>query len=348
MKQNPDIKFLGRVLGDVIRTYGGDELFRRIEYIRAASVDRHRGGDAGAIDLGLGALDLDETLAFVRSFMLFSTLANLAEDRQGVAIDTGASIAEAVAKLEAGGISRERVLAVAENALIAPVLTAHPTEVRRKSIIDHRNEIAALMKLRDAGRTETDGGDLVERAIQRQIALLWQTRPLRHERLYVNDEVETALAYFRESFLPVLPALYARWHRAFGARPPSFLRLGSWIGGDRDGNPNVTAETLEYALARASETVIESYLDQLHQLGADLSISSELASVTPELAALANASGDAGKAREDEPYRRAIAGIYARLTANYAALTGHEPPRRARFAQAWMRSWQISRLSKRR
>jgi phosphoenolpyruvate carboxylase len=132
--------------------------------------------------------------------------------------------------------------------------------------------------------------------------------------------------------LPVLPALYARWHRAFGARPPAFLRLGSWIGGDRDGNPNVTAETLDYALARASETVIESYLDQLHLLGADLSISSELASVTPELAALAERSGDAGAARTDEPYRRAIAGVYARLAANFAAVTGRAPPRRARFA----------------
>jgi phosphoenolpyruvate carboxylase len=294
-------------------------------------VDRHRRRDGGAIDLGLGALDLDETLAFVRSFMLFSMLANLAEDRQGVTLDAGASMEEALAKLEAQGISRERALALAEKALIAPVLTAHPTEVRRKSIIDHRNEIAALMKLRDADRTETNGGDLVERAIQRQIALLWQTRPLRHDRLYVSDEVETALAYFRDSFLPVLPALYARWHRAFGARPPSFMRLGSWIGGDRDGNPNVTAETLDYALKRASETVIESYLDRLHQLGADLSISSELAGVTPELAALADASGDAGKAREDEPYRRAIAGVYARLAANYAALTGRDPPRRARL-----------------
>ncbi len=332
MKQNPDIKFLGRILGDVIRTYAGEEVFRRIEYIRAASVDRHRGGDAGAIDLGLSALDLDETLQFVRSFMLFSMLANLAEDRQGVTAEAGADMAQALARLDEQGIPRAKALELAERALIAPVLTAHPTEVRRKSIIDHRNEIAALMKLMDAGRSETDGGDLVERAIQRHIALLWQTRPLRHERLYVTDEVETALAYFRESFLPVLPALYARWYRAFGARPPSFLRLGTWIGGDRDGNPNVTAETLDYALSRASQTVIEAYLDQLHQLGADLSISSELATVTPALAALADASGDDGVARRDEPYRRAVAGIYARLAASYANITGHEPPRRAKFA----------------
>jgi phosphoenolpyruvate carboxylase len=335
MKQNPDIKFLGRVLGDVIRTYAGEEVFRRIEYIRAASVDRHRGGaEPGAIDLGLGALDLDETLSFVRSFMLFSMLANLAEDRQGVINEPGGDVAQAVAELEARGIGRERALALAEKALIAPVLTAHPTEVRRKSLIDHRNSIAALMKLKDQGRAETDGGDLVDRAIQRHVALLWQTRPLRHQRLYVSDEVETALAYFRDAFLPALPALYARWHRAFGARPASLLRLGTWIGGDRDGNPNVTAETLDYALRRAAQTVIESYLERLHELGADLTVSSELASVTDELAALADASGDQGKARQDEPYRRAIAGVYARLATTYVALTGAEPPRRAKVAAA--------------
>lgn len=333
MKQNPDIKFLGRILGDVIRTYAGDEVFRRIEYIRAASVDRHRVGAAPeSIDLGLGALDLDETLSFVHSFMLFSMLANLAEDRQGVAAEAGADMSQAIARLESEGISRERALELAARALVAPVLTAHPTEVRRKSIIDHRNQIAALMKLKDQGRSETDGGDLLERAIQRHIALLWQTRPLRHERLYVTDEVETALAYLRDIFLPVLPALYARWARAFGARPPTFLRLGTWIGGDRDGNPNVTAASLEYALSRSSETVIESYLDRLHQLGADLSISSELSTVTPELAALAENSGDEGAARQDEPYRRAIAGIYARLSASYVERIGREPPRRAKFA----------------
>ena len=144
--------------------------------------------------------------------------------------------------------------------LIVPVLTAHPTEVMRKSMIDHRNRIAELMRHRDLGRTESPEGDAIEAAILRQIALLWQTRPLRRERLYVADEVEIALTYLRDVFLPVLPALYARWERVLGHRPRSFLRLGSWIGGDRDGNPNVTAESLHIALGRASQAVLESYL----------------------------------------------------------------------------------------
>ncbi|QTH20020.1 phosphoenolpyruvate carboxylase [Rhizorhabdus wittichii] len=326
--QNPDIRFLGRLLGDVIRVYGGEALFRRIEYIRSASVDRARGiVGSHEIDSGLGALTLDDTLAFVRGFMLFSMLANLAEDRQGIAAEPGADVAAALDRLEKEGISRAKVVEMLDRALIVPVLTAHPTEVRRKSMIDHRNKIAELMTLKDIGRTETVDGDLIDQAIYRQIALLWQTRPLRRERLYVADEVETALAYLRDIFLPTLPALYSRWQRALGHRPASFLKPGSWIGGDRDGNPFVTADSLRLALSRSAETVIGYYLRELHELGAELSISTELAEVTWEVEKLAEASGDKSSTRSDEPYRRAITGIYSRLSKTYEKLTGRLPAR---------------------
>ncbi|WP_019834101.1 phosphoenolpyruvate carboxylase [Sphingomonas sp. PR090111-T3T-6A] len=329
--QNPDVRFLGKLLGDVIRAHGGDALFRRIEYIRSVSVDRARGiAGADAIDTGLDALTLDDTLAFVRGFMLFSMLANLAEDRQGVAAEPDADVARTLTRLERQGIGRDKVLALLEHSLLVPVLTAHPTEVRRKSMIDHRNHIAELMQLKDAGALETEDGDLVEEAIVRQIALLWQTRTLRRERLYVVDEIDTALAYLRDVLLPTLPALYARWDRALGEHTPSFLRLGNWIGGDRDGNPNVGADSLNHVLARSAEAVIGHYLDEIHALGAELSISTELAPVSEALVALADAAHDPGRARGDEPYRRALTGIYARLAATYAEIVGHAPPRPAR------------------
>jgi phosphoenolpyruvate carboxylase len=331
--QNPDIRFLGKLLGDVIRAYSGDAVFERIEEIRSTSVDRHRGiVDALALDPHLEALSLDDMLAFVRGFMLFSMLANLAEDRQGVVREPDAELGSALQSLMENGVERPAIEALLDAALIVPVLTAHPTEVRRKSMIDHRNRIAELMRLRDAGHSETPDGDLVEEAILRQIALLWQTRPLRRERLYVADEVETALAYLRDVFLPVLPALYARWERALGSRPKSFLKVGSWIGGDRDGNPNVSAASLRLALGRASETLLGHYLDLVHELGAELSISSELAAVTPEVEALAEASGDASPARGDEPYRRALTRIYARMAATYRAVAGKPPARSAAIA----------------
>ena len=330
--QNPDIRFLGRLLGDVIREYGGEQLYLRTEEIRSASVNRYRGITSGSSpsDLGLGKLNLDETLAFTRGFMLFSLLANLAEDRQTSAREPGAMLGEVIQELETSGVDRSLVTEFTKNALAVPVLTAHPTEVRRKSIIDHRNQIARLMRLSDRGITETLEGEKVEDEIRRQIALLWQTRPLRHQRLYVADEVETALSYFRDVFLDALPALYARWERELGGRPASFVRLGSWIGGDRDGNPFVTADSLHLALRRNAEAVLTHYLEKVHELGAELSISSDLEAVSPELLALAS-RGDSGPTRIDEPYRRALVWVYARLAATYERITGGPPGRGTRI-----------------
>ncbi|MHA6769432.1 phosphoenolpyruvate carboxylase [Sphingobium ummariense] len=331
--QNPDIRYLGRLLGDVIRAYGGEKLYKQTEYIRSASVDRARGVQgADLTDTGLEALSLDDTLSFVRGFMLFSMLANLAEDRQGVAAEPGADVASAVARLADHGIGREAVLDLLSHALVVPVLTAHPTEVRRKSMIDHKNRIADLMLLKDVGRTETDEGEQLDEAIFRQIALLWQTRPLRREKLFVQDEIDNVLTYFRDIFLPVLPALYARWERVLEARPQSFLRVGNWIGGDRDGNPFVQAPQLRSALGRGCQAALGFYLEGVHALGAELSVSTELAQVPQAVLELAEASGDASPSRADEPYRRAISGIYARLAATYATLVGHAPPRPSALA----------------
>ena len=330
LTQIADVRFLGKILGDVIRAHGGDALFQRIEAIRAGSVDRYRGiSNPRGLDAGLDTLTLDETVAFVRSFMLFSMLANLAEDRQGVTAEKESTMAATLEYLKSQGVDEKRVNDLLDQALIVPVLTAHPTEVMRKSMIDHRNRIFELMRLRDAGRTETADGELIEQGIERQIALLWQTRALRRERLYVSDEVDIALAYLREVFLPVIPALYVRWERSLGRRPASFLRPGSWIGGDRDGNPHVTADSLKLTLGRSSQALLADYLAQLHALGAELSISNEQAAISEELKGLAERSGDNHPARSDEPYRRAITGIYARLAATYKQITGHVPPRPA-------------------
>ena len=330
IQQNPDIRFLGKMLGDVIRAYGGEKLFRQTEYIRAASVDRHR-GVGGTVDTGLEALNLDDTIAFVRGFMLFSLLANLAEDRQSNLQEGGVTLAEAVERLQAEGISAEQVGELLGQSLIVPVLTAHPTGVRRKSMIDHKNRIAALMRLRDGGQDVTESGDRIDEAIYRQIALLWQTRPLRREKLVVADEIENARAYMEDVFLVALPKLYARWEHDLGVRPPSFLRLGSWIGGDRDGNPFVNAETLDHALSCGATTVLGHYLESVHHLGAEISISSELAHVPQAVLALAGSSGDLAASRADEPYRRALSGVYARLAATYVQIVGEAPPRPSRL-----------------
>src|ERR1700721_1396362 len=164
--QNADVRFLGKLLGDVIRPYGGAALLDRIEAIRAASVDRFRGvPNPRGLAAGWESLSLDETVAFVRSFMLFSMLANLAEDRQGAAAEKDSTLGSALAFLEGQGVTREQAATLLDDALITPVLTAHPTEVMRKRMLDHRNRIAALMSQRDAALHKTPAGEVLGRAM---------------------------------------------------------------------------------------------------------------------------------------------------------------------------------------
>jgi phosphoenolpyruvate carboxylase len=316
-----DLRFLGRLLGDVIRDQDGVAVFERIEGARAASVAAHRapGAEASALLASrLQSLDIDDTLRFVRGFLLFSLLANLAEDRNAPPLSNPETQMEgAVAALAAAGVGREVVRELFTDSLIAPVLTAHPTEVRRKSMIDREAAITALMAARDGGDTAADA------ALIRQITILWQTRPLRSVKPIVGDEIDSALSYFAKSFLPALPKLYARWETLLDGPIAPFLRPGTWIGGDRDGNPNVNADTLRTALRRQSRIALGHYLAEVNALGAELSISTYSAEVSTELEVLAEISGDNGASRADEPYRRALTGIYARLAVTYKALTGH-------------------------
>jgi phosphoenolpyruvate carboxylase len=327
-----DVRYLGRLLGDAIRALDGPDVYERIEAIRQASVAVHReGGSSREAHLAerLNSLSLDDTLRFVRGFLNFSLLANLAEDRQGRRVRTDRTLAAALDELERQGVSRGEVAALLGGALIAPVLTAHPTEVRRKSVIDREAAILTAMAALDAA-PDGEARAEIEADVRNAVAVLWQTRALRAVRIGVADEIETALSYFRSTFLPVLPRLHARWEAALGvAGLPSFLKPGNWIGGDRDGNPNVTADTLRHALREQARVALRHYLDELHALGAELSISAALAHVSPGLAALAEASGDAAPQRADEPYRRAITGLYARTAASYTRLVGTPPPRPA-------------------
>ncbi len=275
--QNADIRYLGKLLGDVIRAYGGQQLFERTEAIRASSVERHRGlGDASALGRNLEALSLDETLSFVRGFMLFSMLANLAEDRQGRG-EPGADVATALKQLEDDGIDANAALDLLDRALIVPVLTAHPTEVMRKSMIDHRTRIAELMRAARRGRdgdAERRCRRAGDRAPDRAAVADAPAAPRTHAgRGRSGDRALLSARRLPAGAAAALCALGA----AVAARPAAFLRLGSWIGGDRDGNPIVTAETLRYALGASTRAVLTSYLAQVHALGKELSISTELA-----------------------------------------------------------------------
>jgi phosphoenolpyruvate carboxylase len=217
--------------------------------------------------------------------------------------------------------------------MVVPVLTAHPTEVRRKSTIDREMEIAELMAERD--RPSLTGAELKanETALRRAILTLWQTSPLRRTRLRVIDEVANGLSYYDYTFLSELPRFYADLEEELAASNialadglPSFLRVGSWIGSDRDGNPFVTEGVLRATLRAQSSRALKFYLDEVHKLGGELSLDSTLVPVSDALAALAARSPDRSANRRDEPYRRAITGIYARLAATARVLNDLEAP----------------------
>jgi phosphoenolpyruvate carboxylase len=323
--QRTAIRYLGRLLGDMIRAQDGEAVFAAIEGIRQASVEVHRNRNpaaAASLSERLGQLSLEDMLRFVRGFLLFSLLANLADDRGTPDADRGTSLADALDRLKAAGVPRSRITDLLHEALISPVLTAHPTEVRRKSTIDRETVIASLIAECTDGVCAADS----EAELIRQITILWQTRPLRPVKPVVSDEIQSALSYLRSSLLTVLPRLHARWEAQTDTSLPPFVRPGSWIGGDRDGNPNVNAATLEEALTAQASVILGHLLAEVNALGAELSMSATYVGVTPALQALADASGDTAPARADEPYRRALTGVYARIAASYRALVGRAPP----------------------
>ncbi|MGI9134828.1 MAG: phosphoenolpyruvate carboxylase [Rhodoferax sp.] len=349
-----DIRLLGRILGDVIRQQEGEAAFALIEQIRTLSVAFRRDADDaanGALKKLLKGLSGDQTVSVIRAFTYFSHLANLAEDRHHIrrrAVHERAgdsqqgSIEVALARLRWAGITAASVRQTLAHSYLSPVLTAHPTEVQRKSILDAERGIAQLLTARDEIRSHTSGSaskkDTLtprqlaanEAQLRARVMQLWQTRLLRFSKLTVIDEIENALSYYESTFLREIPRLYANLEQLLDQQPvPTFLRMGQWIGGDRDGNPNVNAQTLEYALRRQAEVALRHYLTEIHYLGSELSISAMLVQCAPALQALAERSPDTNPHRLDEPYRRALTGIYARLAATLKELTGGDAARHA-------------------
>ncbi len=345
-----DIRLLGRLLGDTVREQEGGPAFELVERVRQSSIAFRRDDDVAARQYLEGLLDglsREQTMIVVRAFSYFSHLANLAEDlhnsrrRRRADIDgeppADGSLAKALDRLAAVGIDPAALAEILRDSVVVPVLTAHPTEVQRKSVRDLEMQLERLLQARE--RTQLTPQELAanDESIRRAVLALWQTRMLRLEKLDVLDEVANGLSFFEQTFLPEVPALYGdledelqRRHPGQAApEVPSFLRIGSWIGGDRDGNPFVTADVLERTLRMQSARAFEYYLEQLHLLGAELSMTTLVTDVSPELTALAERSPDTSPHRRDEPYRRALTGLYARLATTARVLDQHEALRHA-------------------
>ena len=342
-----DIRLLGNLLGETIREQEGVRTFQTIETIRRLSTAFELEADSEAgreLDRLLGWLKPEEAVLVARAFCYFSHLTNIAEDRHRMRC-TAAFLARTPAKeakgsldftfklLAEAGIDPEKTCEGLKESLVSPVLTAHPTEVQRRSILDATGAIEHLLAARETLAREKDL-KRNEAMIRAKIVQLWQTRLLRATHLTVADEIENALRFYQTSFLREIPHLYASLEERLDMHVPPFVQMGSWIGGDRDGNPNVNVETLVRALRRQSEVAIQYYLNELNELRVEMPMSSRLVVFSPELQALADRSGVDNPHRQDEPYRRAMIGIYSRLAATLQRLTGKSAPRRVQSPAA--------------
>src|ERR1700694_3173708 len=335
-----DIRLLGRILGDTVRDQEGADVFDLVERIRQTSIRFHRDDDKPArreLEIILDSMSTSETVRIVRAFSYFSHLANIAEDQNNIrqmrALSPAAgprrrgTLALTLSHARAAGFSAADLRAFFAEALVSPVLTAHPTEVRRKSTIDREMEIAALLDRRERVQLTPEETGASDEQLRRAVLTLWQTNLLRRTKLTVLDEVANGLSFYDYTFLHEVPRLHCaledrlnEGESALRGGLASFLRMGSWIGGDRDGNPFVTADVMRGTLRMQSSRVLRFYLEELHVLGSELSLAAHLADVSEALRALARRSPDTSPHRSGEPYRLAVSGIYARLTATAVRL----------------------------
>ena len=335
-----DIRLLGGLLGDVIREHEGERVFGLVEDarvrafgVRRQEVDRASFGDT------LTGLSTRDAMHVIRAFSHFALLANIAEDlhrerRRAAHVGAGeeapdGSLAATFRKLAGARIDGDLAAERLAGATVVPVITAHPTETRRRTVFESQGQIKRLMRERE--RMTLDAAEDAQnlRELKLWVLTLWQTALIRLSKITITDEIDAGLRWYDAAFFEVMPKINAGLRDAFDAQYPGagiadapMLRAGSWIGGDRDGNPNVTGEVVDHATRRAARTAVEHYLDELRELEKSYPMSVRMSRAGDDLLALAARAADAGDGRDDEPYRQALAWVRARLSATYTEMFG--------------------------
>ena len=320
-----DVRLLGDLLGVVLVEQGGQELLDAEERIRRLARSARAGGARGPLLAEVRALDLDRQAAVLRAFALYFQLVNVAEQvhriRRRRRTDDEPrlpkeSLAEAFATLDRSGISADEVRRRGAAVSLELVLTAHPTEATRRTVLLAHVRVAELLASLDAAAAPAD----VESALAEEITALWTTDEVRTRRPRVTDEIRHGLWFFEQTLLDEAEELLREYRERIPCPPP--LRFGSWIGSDLDGNPSVGADTIVEAAARARSVATGRYAREVREIAVFLGVSSTLTAVDDELASsiardeheLPEYAAQIGAQNETEPYRRKLSFVWWRLT----------------------------------
>ncbi|BDB27248.1 phosphoenolpyruvate carboxylase [Cupriavidus sp. P-10] len=342
---NADIRLFGDLLGAIIRVQDGAAMFERVEEIRRLALQFTRTAEAAVrakLNQTMAGLPAEAMQSVARAFSLFLLLANIAEDQHERRIRRAAaiagqtrrpgSLARSLDAMVSLGYAPNETVGMLRRLSIMPVLTAHPTEVRRQAILLHERRIAELLDARD-GRALTPEEDESNREeIAFAVNCLWNTRLLRFQALTPIDEVRNGISYFERTFFREVPRLYcgledairemckgSRRDVAFAA--PPLLQIGTWIGGDRDGNPNIDASVLRMAGRLQFEACIGHYQSILGRLVQTLTLSTARTRVAPAVKLLSERATGVSPHTVDEPYRRGLAYVSQKLRGTLDLLT---------------------------
>jgi len=349
------VKLLGRLLGDTLRDQEGRHALEAVETLRKGFAEMRRQPSSEMRERlmrFIAALNPEMLNHVVRAFSAYFNLTNIAEEdfqhqqrrdqvRRGKPLWRG-SFDETLRTLRAAGVQAAQLQTLLNQLCFIPVFTAHPTEAKRRVLLGAQRRIFITNgQLDHPARNSRQHAEIIEE-LRSQIQMLWKTDEVRAYKPQVRDEVKNGLYYFRESIFQALPTLYRNLERALNTvygdeggktavHIPVLLRFGSWIGGDRDGNPFVTPETTAMAARLQSQTILREYLRRVEALNRQLTYSSSLVTPSPPFIASLEADArrmaalfaDAPLQYAQEPYRRKCFLIYHRLRHNLESIRAH-------------------------
>jgi phosphoenolpyruvate carboxylase len=322
-----DVRLLGDLLGRILVEQDGQELLDDVERVRALARAARAGAPHEDLTAAVGELPLERQAGVLRAFATYFQLANVAEQQHRIRRRRmyaheervlSQSLAASFAQLD--GVPHHEI---EQRADLRLVLTAHPTEAARRTVLTAHMRMASLLAELDDPLLAPSRRDEIESELAAEITTLWQTDEVRSKRPRVVDEIRNGLWFFEQSLIDAAEHLLADYRRHLpGARPP--LRFGTWIGGDADGNPNAGADTVREALERARTLLRVRYRDEVRALAAAIGVSSKLADVEPELLEsiardedeMPEYTSEIGDQNLDEPYRRKLSFMWRRLDAD--------------------------------